>query len=34
MLPAIDVNDELLLATNKIDDIEADGFLPNEFEPI
>jgi hypothetical protein len=34
MLPAIDLNDELLLATNKIDDIGADGFLPNEFESI
>ena len=34
MLPAIDLNDELPLTTNEIDDIGANRFLPNEFEPI
>ena len=34
MLAAVDFNDELLLATYKVDDIGANRFLPNEFEPI
>jgi hypothetical protein len=34
MLPAINFDDELRLATNKVNDIGADGFLPNELETI
>jgi hypothetical protein len=34
VLSAVNFDDELPLTTNEIDDMRANRFLPNEFEPI
>jgi hypothetical protein len=34
VLPAVNFDDEFLIATNEIYDIGPDGVLPNEFEPV